>query len=231
MKRDHVLRLLRFFPVVFLLLCLQVTSIAQGIVARGKVTDASGNGIGDVSVKVKGSTAGTLTAADGSFSLNVPSASTVLVFSSVGFGGQEVIAGTVPLAVSLSLADDRLSEVVVVGYTAQSRRKTTAAVAKLNADELSNRASPNPEQAMQGKLAGVSVPITNGQPGAGATNIIIRGGTKLNAYGTGLGNSGGNAVGSAENTGPLVVVDGVFRSMDDINPGPPGCRLQGRRAQ
>ena len=218
MKRDHVLRLLRFFPIVFLLLCLQVTSIAQGIVARGKVTDANGTGIGDVSVKVKGSTAGTLTAADGSFSLNVPSASTVLVFSSVGFGEQEVIAGMVPLAVSLSIADDRLSEVVVVGYTSQSRRKTTAAVSKLNADELSNRASPNPVQAMQGKLAGVSVPITNGQPGAGATNIIIRGGTKLNAYGTGLGNSGGNAVGSAENTGPLVVVDGVFRSMDDINP-------------
>jgi TonB-linked SusC/RagA family outer membrane protein len=169
-------------------------------------------------VRVKGSTAGTLTQADGAFTLQVPSTSTVLVVSMVGYADREVVAGDAPLTIALTVSDAGLTEVVVVGYTQQSRRKTTAAVARLSTDDLANRASPNPVQAMQGRLPGVSIPIMNGQPGAGATNIIIRGGTKLNVYGTGLGNSGGNAVGSAENTGPLVVVDGVFRSMDDINP-------------
>ena len=192
--------------------------LAQAVTARGRVTDAAGNGVADASVRVKGGTAGTTTGADGSFTLPVPSATTVLVVSMVGYADREVVAGGGPLAITLAAADAGLAEVVVVGYTQQSRRKTTAAVSRLSSDDLSNRASPNPVQAMQGRLPGVSVPIMNGQPGAGATNIIIRGGTKLNVYGTGLGNSGGNAVGSAENTGPLVVVDGVFRSMDDINP-------------
>jgi TonB-linked SusC/RagA family outer membrane protein len=191
---------------------------AQSVTARGRVTDPNGNGVADASVRVKGSTAGTLTQADGAFTLQVPSTSTVLVVSMVGYADREVVAGDAPLTIALTVSDAGLTEVVVVGYTQQSRRKTTAAVARLSTDDLANRASPNPVQAMQGRLPGVSIPIMNGQPGAGATNIIIRGGTKLNVYGTGLGNSGGNAVGSAENTGPLVVVDGVFRSMDDINP-------------
>jgi TonB-linked SusC/RagA family outer membrane protein len=114
--------------------------------------------------------------------------------------------------------NETLTDVVILGYTQQSQTKTTAAISKLNIAELQNRPSPNPVQAMQGKIAGVSVPVNSGQPGAGATNIIIRGGTKLNVYGNGAGNSNGNPIGSADNTGPLVVIDGVFRSMDDINP-------------
>ena len=203
----------------FLLICLTWGgAMGQSVTVRGRVTDANGNPVADASVRIKGSATGTVTLSDGTFSLQTPSAGTLLVISSVGFADREINAGAASATIMLSQADGALSEVVVVGYTQQSRRKITAAVSKLSTDDLSNRASPNPVQAMQGRLPGVSVPVNNGQPGAGATNIIIRGGTKLNVYGTGLGNGGGNAVGSVENTGPLVIVDGVFRSMDDINP-------------
>lgn len=218
MKREYALGMMQFFSVILLLLFIQTAAMAQGIVAKGKVTDGKGSGIGGVSVRVKGTATGTMTSTDGSFMLNVPSANSMLVFSSIGFSDQEVMAGTAPLEISMAGADAALSEVVVVGYTQQSRRKTTAAISKLSTEELVNRPSPNPVQAMQGKIPGVAIPVNSGQPGAGATNIIIRGGTKLNVYGTGLGNSGGNPIGSADNTGPLVIVDGVFRSMDDINP-------------
>ena len=218
MKRSLSIGMLTFLCLTALLCLSWGDARAQSVTARGRVTDASGRGVADASVRLKGASSGTVTLADGSFSLQVPSTASVLVVSMVGYGDREVVAGDEPLTIALSQDDAALSEVVVVGYTQQSRRKTTAAVSKLSTDDLANRASPNPVQAMQGRMPGVSVPITNGQPGAGATNIIIRGGTKLNVYGTGLGNGGGNPVGSAENTGPLVIVDGVFRSMDDINP-------------
>ncbi|HEY1023383.1 MAG TPA: SusC/RagA family TonB-linked outer membrane protein, partial [Flavisolibacter sp.] len=97
-------------------------------------------------------------------------------------------------------------------------KKNTASISKLDPDELRNNPNPNPVQAMQGKIAGVSLPISQGQPGTGAVNIIIRGGTKPNVYGSGLGNNNGAAVGASDGSNPLVVVDGVFRSINDINP-------------
>ena len=213
------LRLIPLFAALFFIH--SIASAQSGTTAgtaTGTVTDSLGTPLQNVSVKVKGAKGGTATNAEGAFSLPVPSPTSTLVFSSVGYGTQEKIAGNGPINIALSTVNEALADVVIVGYTQQSQTKTTAAISKLNITELQNRPSPNPVQALQGKIAGVSVPINSGQPGAGATNIIIRGGTKLNVYGSGLGNANGNPIGSADNTGPLVVIDGVFRSMDDINP-------------
>ena len=218
MKRNFSFLKLRLIPLLAALFFFHAISSAQSSTVSGTVTDSLGSPVENVSVKVKGSRRGTVTNAEGSFSLAVPSAGSILVFSSVGYGIQEKAAGNGPINVRLSTVNETLTDVIIVGYTQQSQTKTSAAISKLSIDELQNRPSPNPVQAIQGKIAGVSVPVNSGQPGAGATNIIIRGGTKLNVYGSGLGNSGGNPIGSADNTGPLVVIDGVFRSMDDINP-------------
>ncbi len=201
------------------LLLFYTISNAQSHSVNGKVTDSSGTGIEGVSVKIKKANGGTMTAADGSFTLTVPSSKTDLVLSSIGYVTKEITIGLEPVVnISLTRASEMLTDVVMVGYIRQTKTKTTAAISKLDTDELKNSPSPNPVQAIQGKIAGVSVPISSGQPGEGATNIIIRGGTKLNVYGTTLGNSGGNAIGSKNASSPLVIVDGVFRSMDDINP-------------
>lgn len=193
--------------------------VAQQITVSGVVKDNTGLALGNASVRIKGLAGGTTTDEEGKFSINVSSAQAIIVITSVGFTPYEATVGSQTfLEVLLQPVDATMTDIVIVGYTQQSKAKTTAAISKIDPEELQNRPSPNPVQAMQGKLAGVSIPVTNGQPGAGVNNIVIRGGTKLNVYGSGTGNSGGNPIGSSDNTGPLVVVDGVFRSMDDINP-------------
>jgi TonB-linked SusC/RagA family outer membrane protein len=211
---------------VFLMGCLVLvvaltTVRAQSgeLIIHGTVKSGENNEIlPGVNVTIKGTTNGTITDVKGQYSLGAKPGD-VLVFSYVGFISQDqMVANQRQIDVVIQVDNRVLGEIVVVGYTEQSREKTTAAVSKLNSEELRNTTNSNPVQAVQGKIAGVSIPITNGQPGAGANNIIIRGGTKLNVYGSGLGNSAGSSAGSSDASGPLVIVDGVFRSIDDINP-------------
>ncbi|MES2371472.1 MAG: SusC/RagA family TonB-linked outer membrane protein [Bacteroidota bacterium] len=218
MKKTFLLLQLRLLTAALVVCFSFGTVFSQENTVTGKITDSTGIGLDRVSITVKGTAKGTYTAADGSFSVKVSPAQT-LIFSVVGFAPREVLVGTQKLInLALTRTTDALQDVIVVGYTQQTKTKITAAISKLNPEELRNTTSPNPVQALQGKIAGVSVPITSGQPGVSATNLIIRGGTKLNTYGTGLGNSGGAAVGSSDATSPLVVIDGVFRPMADINP-------------
>jgi len=210
--------LLRIFSCMCLLFSLNALAQNTTVSVKGTVKSAeSKEGLPGVNIALRGATTGTTTDANGNYSLTAARNGT-LVFSSIGFEPLEIsVRDRSIIDVQLTPDVKALGEVVVVGYTTQSKAKTTAATSKLNPEELKNTTNANPIQAIQGKIAGVSLPISSGQPGAGATNIIIRGGTKLNVYGSGLGNGGGSAVGSADNSNPLVVVDGVFRSMDDIN--------------
>ncbi len=204
----------------WLLLSLYATAQDTELTVTGTVTRAaSSEKLSNVTVSLKGTSRATATDANGQYSLKVNDPKGILVFTYVGLGEKETaINGRSRIDVGLEPANTTLTDIVVVGYAQQSRTKITAAVSKLNPEELKNTSNPNPVQAMQGKIAGVSIPIGTGQPGAGAPNIIIRGGTKLNTYGSGLGNSNGNPLGASEGTSPLVIIDGVFRSLNDINP-------------
>lgn len=199
---------------------IQTSVLSQTLLISGKVTDSSGTGIEKVTVKVKGTSVGTSTSADGSFSINVSSSDATLVFTSVGFISQELKIGSQKkINIVLIYSSEILSDVFVVGYSKQTKIKTTSAISKLNSEELKNTSNPNPIQALQGKLAGVSVPINSGQPGAGPANIIIRGGTKVDVYGSGQTNGGGGiGLGPADNSSALVIVDGVFGSLAELNP-------------
>lgn len=187
---------------------------------KGKVSDEAGQPVPGVNVILKGTTIGVSTDSNGDYAMSIPSGNpqAVLVFSFIGYQTQEVSAGAQSV-INITLVSDiqSLSEVVVVGYSEQSKTRTTAAISTLDADELKNASNPNPIQSMQGKIAGVSIPVMSGQPGQGATNIIIRGSSKLNAYGTGIGTENGNIVKDDDSASPLVVIDGVFRSLDDVN--------------
>ncbi len=215
---------LKFTFLLSLFCCILVSARVQGqnneIVITGVVTAAgSGETLPGVSVKQKGTTNGASTDANGKYSLKLTSREGVLEFTFLGFKTQEVaIAGRSTIDLALASDVTALNEVVIVGYSQQSKTKTTAAISKLNVEELENTTNPNPVQAIQGKIPGVSIPISSGQPGQGPSNIIIRGSSKLNAYGTGLGNSNGSVV-SSDAGGPLVIVDGVFRAnLNDVNP-------------
>ncbi|HKZ66378.1 MAG TPA: carboxypeptidase-like regulatory domain-containing protein, partial [Chitinophagaceae bacterium] len=143
MKKMISFRKLRLLPVSVLVFLLPVVALAQAYTVNGKVTDSTGAGINKVSVSVKGTSTGTTTAADGSYAITVSSGNSLLVFSSVGFAPKEVRAGSqTTVNISLERANEILGDIVVIGYTQQSKTKTSAAISKLNPDELKNTSNP-----------------------------------------------------------------------------------------
>lgn len=202
---------------LFVLLGDRAYSQSGQISVRGIVKDSKGETLPGVSVKIKNASAGTSTDAEGRYTLNV-AGNALLIFTFVGYEIQEIAVNNRPnINVILNSSSELLSEVTVVGYTTQSNEKTTAAVSKLDTRQLANTANGSPLAAIQGKITGVSIPLSNGQPGAAPSNIIIRGSSQVNAYGTGTGNSGGNSFNNSDAANPLVIIDGVFRSLNDIN--------------
>lgn len=138
--------------------------LAQSRTVTGKITDASGNPIANASVLVKGSTAGTTTAEDGSFSLALPPNARTLVFSAVGSQTQEISIGNRGLFnITLSTDDKDLQEVVVVGYGAAVKRKElTGSIANVKGEAIANKPVQSFDQALGGRAAGLQVVIPSG---------------------------------------------------------------------
>ncbi len=176
-----------------LCLLLSIMASAQDKVITGRVTDSAGRGIGGVSVTVKGQASrGTTTADNGGYSISVPPSATTLVFSSVGYGQQELpISGKSSVNANLQTTTGGLNEVVVVGYGTVRKRDLTGSVTTVTAKDFNKGAIITPEQLIAGKVAGVQITSNGGAPGSGST-IRIRGGASLNA-----------------SNDPLIVIDGV----------------------
>jgi iron complex outermembrane receptor protein len=177
-----------------------LTVFAQQKVITGKVTDKDGVGIAGVSVIAKGSTAGTQTSADGSYSLSVAQNVTTLIISSVGYLRKEVaISGTTANVVMESTSQE-LNAVVMVGYGTSRKKDVTGAVTQVKASEFNQGNISSPLQQLQGKAAGVQITQAGGDPNGGIS-VRVRGLTSLStAQGTG---------------GPLFVIDGIVGA--DIN--------------
>ncbi|MEX2592856.1 MAG: SusC/RagA family TonB-linked outer membrane protein, partial [Anditalea sp.] len=167
----------------------------------GTVIDETGEPIPGVTVSVPGTTIGTATDLDGKYTLSVPEGST-LVFSFIGFITQSMEIGDQKI-IDVTLSEDvaSLDEVVVVGYGTQKRENLTGAVSTINFDEeLENRPLTNASQALSGLVPGIWVSQNTGKPGSDAAQIRVRGWGTLN------------------DSNPLVLVDGVESSMNEINP-------------
>ena len=127
-----------------------------------------------VSIFVKGTTHGTVTDLEGNYSIEVPSADAILVFSSVGYIKQEITVGTQTVINLTMIADiSTLSEIVVVGYGTQTEGSLTGSVSKLSSDKIETMPVSSIESALQGQVPGVSVTNT-GSPGTSPT-VRIRG--------------------------------------------------------
>ncbi|OGX84228.1 SusC/RagA family TonB-linked outer membrane protein [Hymenobacter glacialis] len=167
-------------------------STAADVPVSGRVLGPDGSGLPGVTVLVRGTTIGTTTSGDGTFSLNVPEGST-LVFSFVGFTTQTSMVSATTSTLNVTLQEDtqKLTEVVVVGYGTQQRGSVTGAVSSVSAREIASQPVADATQALQGRAAGVTVTSNGGAPGGAAgTSIRVRGIT------------------SAGNNNPLYVVDG-----------------------
>lgn len=181
----------RIFLVVFSSMLLSIAAMAQNAVT-GKVTDSKdGSPVSGVTVSVKGTTAATQTATDGTFKINVPNNAT-LVFTSVGFVTQQVaVAGKTVIDVSFVQANQQLNEVVVVAYGSRRRGDLTGAVTSVTTKDFQKGNIASSEQLLVGKVPGLEV-TTGGGSAGGGSKIRIRSGASLNA-----------------SNDPLIVIDGV----------------------
>lgn len=158
----------------------------------GKVTDNDASPVPNATVLVKGTKVGTVTKADGTFSLIVPANATTLVISSVDMLEQEITIGSqTVINVSLKVDTESMKEVVVTGYQTVRKRDVASAISKISSADIENLPVANFAQAMQGRAAGVIVAAANGVPG-GSLSVIIRGVGSISA-----------------GTVPLYVVDGI----------------------
>ncbi len=181
---------------------------------RGTVKDYDGKPVQNVSVSIKGTNKGTVTDANGNFSISSAVGET-LVFSSVGFQSvpYKVKSAADVVSISLKVASGNLNDVIVVGVQSQSKRNTTSAVSSVLGKDIEDLPVASVDAALQGRVAGLNVQINSGEPGVSPT-LVVRGNTKLN---TGIAGGSGNNVAQAQAlSGPLYVIDGLPVNPEDI---------------
>ena len=160
----------------------------------GRVTDRTGALLPGVTVAVKGTTTGTITDANGNYTIGNAPPNATLVFSFVGMRTQEIVVGT-QTVINVSLQDETfgIEEVVAVGYGTQSRVSLTGAVSAIKNDDIVTTKNENAQNMITGKIPGVRVMQRTAEPGAFNNNFDIRG------MGT-----------------PLIVIDGIPRTNQDF---------------
>ena len=180
--------------VSFMLLCVLLTQTAfsQSKTITGTISDDKGAPVQGATVTAKGAKIGTSTKADGSFSIAVPSTVTTLIVSSVGFASKEVsVTGQTAVTVSLVPSQTGLNEVVVIGYGTARKKELSGSYSVVSAKDFNSVPSATPDQLLQGRVPGLEVVVSSGQPGS-ATQVKIRGNNSIRA-----------------GTDPLYVVDGI----------------------
>ncbi len=197
--KNLIPKLLFFGWAMLLIFCSSQVS-AQNII-RGTVSDEnSGEPLPGVSIVVSGTTQGTISDVDGNFSLSVPEDANELIFSMVGYSREVVqMDGSANLEVSMSESTTALEEVVVTGYSTQSRAEMTTSISKLDTKALESVPRSNAATALQGTIAGLKVTQTTGQPGS-TPRMVVRGGTSFSGTGS-----------------PLILIDGVPGSFYALN--------------
>lgn len=182
------------------------TTKKQDLIVSGKISDIQNNqALTGVSIKLKGSTIGTSSTVDGTFSLSLTKeqlTNGILSFSFVGYmGKEEAIRGRNTVDIALAADSSNLEEVVVVGFGTQRKVSLIGAQSTVSAEELKLPVA-SVTQSLAGRLAGIVGVQRSGEPGRSAADIWVRG----------IATFGGNS------SNPLVLVDGVERSINNIDP-------------
>ncbi len=169
----------------------------------GSVKDAgTGDPMPGVNVRIEGTNTGTVTNADGTFSLEVPTENSVLIFSFIGYLSERVsIDGRSVVDIALVGDIQNLEEVVVIGYGVQQKASVTGSVAAVKGEDLLKTQTPDVMNSLTGRMAGVMINSRTGEPGRENIDIFIRGRSTTGA------------------SNPLIIIDGVERpDLSRINP-------------
>ncbi len=198
MKKKQVLNGFRLF--VVLSIFISNMAFSQNIQISGKIIDEEGLPLPGVSVVIKGTTTGTVTGADGNYSLNNISSDATMVFSFVGMKTKEVaVKGKTIINVTMESEAYGLAEIVAVGYGTQKKANLTGSVDMVTAERLESRPISNVGEGLQGLIPNLNVTIYSGDP-TRSTDLNVRGFESIN----------GGA--------PLILVDGVPMDLNRINP-------------
>jgi len=191
-------KLLRTLTMCVFLLLLNIYGVyAQQRVVKGTVKDNKGQPLSGVSVKIKNTTAGTLTTADGSFTITVPSPSSVLVFSTIGYASQETAVKGSTISIALQEQIGSLDQVVVQAFTVQKKATQTGSTSTVSPKELTATSVANVSNMLVGNVPGLSGVQSSGEPGRNGSRLLIRG----------IGTTSGS-------TDPLVVIDGIQQAAE-----------------
>lgn len=176
---------------VLLLGLLPSISQAQNRTINGKVTNEKGEAISKASIVVRNTKIGTSTNESGDFTIVAPPTAKSLMVSSIGYEPKEVLISEGNFTIALAKIEAKMDEVIVVGYGTQKRSVVTGSISKVTSKDIENVPNGRIEQALQGRVSGVTILQNSGQPGSPST-IRVRG---ITTFG------GGN--------NPLWVVDGI----------------------
>lgn len=196
MKNQYFKFLLTFLGLIF-----STNLMAQGVQVSGVISDSSGP-LPGATVMEKGTENGTITDFDGNFDLTLTNdSSQFIVVSFIGFKSQEVavVSGKTDYEIILESDLNQLEDVVVIGYGTEKRANLTGAVSSIEAESLEGKPVANAYEALQGESSGLIIQNTSSKPGS-VPRINIRG------------------VGTINGNTPLIVVDGVISSLNNVNP-------------
>lgn len=174
----------------------------QGITVNGQVTDQNGGTVAGAMVVIRNLPGGVVTDGNGRYSINVPDGNATLVFSLIGYTTLERQVGA-QRTINVQLVEDLrvLEDVVVVGYGQQKKVNLTGSVASVNFTEsLESRPALNLSSTIAGVVPGLVIQQASAAPGAESTTLRVRG------------------VGTLNNSDPLILIDGITGSMNDVNP-------------
>jgi TonB-dependent starch-binding outer membrane protein SusC len=192
MKKSTSKQFVRKLVFSFVILITGITSTFSQIMVSGKVTDGNKDPLIGVTVLVSSSKSGTITDFDGKYSIQVPNNKASIVFSYIGYKTIfREVGNSSQINVELEEDAKEIDEVIVVAYGTQQKSHLTGAITKLKNEKLDEIPVSNIEQALQGKMAGVSIMNTNPEAGESAL-IRVRGMGSISA-----------------NVSPLIVIDGV----------------------
>ncbi|MFW5758758.1 MAG: SusC/RagA family TonB-linked outer membrane protein, partial [Bacteroidota bacterium] len=178
---------------------------AQGLTAqhqvRGKVVDSSDESLIGVNIVEKGTSNGVVTDVDGNYTIEVADEEATLVFSFIGFEEKEVpVEGQQSIDVTLEESASELDEVVVVGYGTQRKESVTGSVSSIDNEKLKEASVSNISTVLGGRLPGLVTHQSSGAPGADDATMLVRGRS------------------TTGNSAPTVIVDGVQRSFNNLDP-------------
>lgn len=190
--RNALLKRMKCLLALPLILSAMAGALAQGLTVTGKVVDENGGDLPGVTVLLKGTTKGTATGMDGTYSLSVPDVDGTLIFSFIGYQAKEqAIKGRATINVSMVPDQKALEEVVIIGYQEVPRSELTSSVSSVGAKQIRDIPVSTAAEALAGRLAGVQVTTSEGQPGA-EIQIRVRGGGSI-----------------TQDNAPLYIVDGI----------------------